>query len=193
MIGRRAVRWMGRGVVYWKLVGVHRRPSMVLWLLGLHRRPSVRCERRKFIPGLVFTDTVNSQERIWTMSRIPSQRNKGVNVNGEVMGRWSDGIMLVRCVTGIEFQSLYMFSWCMCGNGLALEETIRTKDPHLDEISIDTILDLLHDENHGHPGSMTGGVSFVCIGIGKLPKGLTWEFKRSTHKRIIMFKPEVIT
>ncbi|GJX66324.1 hypothetical protein Tco_0300667 [Tanacetum coccineum] len=43
MIGRRVVRWMGRGVVYWKLVGVRRRPNMVLWLLGLHRRPTVRC------------------------------------------------------------------------------------------------------------------------------------------------------
>ncbi|GJT05071.1 hypothetical protein Tco_0839533 [Tanacetum coccineum] len=40
MIGRRVVRWIGHGVVYWKIVGIRRRPSMVLWLLGLHRRPS---------------------------------------------------------------------------------------------------------------------------------------------------------
>ncbi|GJW47048.1 hypothetical protein Tco_0078694 [Tanacetum coccineum] len=40
---------MGRGVVYWKLVGVSRRPSMVLWLLGLHRRPSVRANYEDYV------------------------------------------------------------------------------------------------------------------------------------------------
>ncbi|GJT66422.1 hypothetical protein Tco_1017902 [Tanacetum coccineum] len=180
MIGRRVVRWMGRGVVYWKLVGVRRRPNMVLWLLGLHRRPSVSSKLGREHPNAeridyVVVGPVAAAVGLYHIHAAGGPQKEPVGPAVELhhkkkgcVGCWAVRVGLADCI-GPDEWSEGLFGLPLLFDWLDAKRTVG--DDELLKKSVEELESLLNDGSFRSNMKVVVVVVVVCLPRPWMPNG----------------------